>query len=390
MPKQLGFLICSLQKQIIMEDKLVTLAILTYTKAQILKNVLENEGIETYIHNVNQIQPVVSSGVRLRIKESDLPRALKITESSTWLSESIVGEKTPKVDNKSNKILIPVDFSSYSMKACEFGFNLAKTENSEVILLHVYFTPIYASSLPYGDVFNYQIGDEESVKTIIQQVHSDLNALSDKIKEKVASGEFPDIKYSCILREGIPEEEILRYAKEQRPKVIIMGTRGKSQKDIDLIGSVTAEIIDRSRTAVLAIPENTPFKEFNEVKRIAFLTNFDQRDLIAFEAFFNTWKSFHFSVSLIHLAESKDTWNEIKLAGIKDYFQKQYPGLEIHYDVVMNDNLLKGLDQYIKDNQIDIITLTSYKRKIFARLFNPSIARKMIFHSDTPLLVING
>lgn len=369
-----------------MEDKLVTLAILTYTKAQILKNVLENEGIETYIHNVNQIQPVVSSGVRLRIKESDLPRALKITESSTWLSESIVGEKTPKVDNKSNKILIPVDFSSYSMKACEFGFNLAKTENSEVILLHVYFTPIYASSLPYGDVFNYQIGDEESVKTIIQQVHSDLNALSDKIKEKVASGEFPDIKYSCILREGIPEEEILRYAKEQRPKVIIMGTRGKSQKDIDLIGSVTAEIIDRSRTAVLAIPENTPFKEFNEVKRIAFLTNFDQRDLIAFEAFFNTWKSFHFSVSLIHLAESKDT----KLAGIKDYFQKQYPGLEIHYDVVMNDNLLKGLDQYIKDNQIDIITLTSYKRNIFARLFNPSIARKMIFHSDTPLLVING
>ena len=121
-----------------MEDKLVTLAILTYTKAQILKNVLENEGIETYIHNVNQIQPVVSSGVRLRIKESDLPRALKITESSTWLSESIVGEKTPKVDNKSNKILIPVDFSSYSMKACEFGFNLAKTENSEVILLHVF------------------------------------------------------------------------------------------------------------------------------------------------------------------------------------------------------------------------------------------------------------
>ena len=29
-----------------MEDKLVTLAILTYAKAQILKNVLENEGIE--------------------------------------------------------------------------------------------------------------------------------------------------------------------------------------------------------------------------------------------------------------------------------------------------------------------------------------------------------
>ena len=76
-----------------MEDKLVTLAILTYTKAQILKNVLENEGIETYIHNVNQIQPVVSSGVRLRIKESDLPHALRIIEDSKWLSEDAEQEE---------------------------------------------------------------------------------------------------------------------------------------------------------------------------------------------------------------------------------------------------------------------------------------------------------
>lgn len=109
-----------------MEDKLVTLAILTYAKAQILKNVLENEGIETYIHNVNQIQPVVSSGVRVRIKESDLPHALKITESSAWLSEEVVGEKAPKIEKGSNKVVIPVDFSNYSLKACEFGFNFAK------------------------------------------------------------------------------------------------------------------------------------------------------------------------------------------------------------------------------------------------------------------------
>ena len=166
-----------------MEDKLVTLAILTYAKAQILKNVLENEGIETYIHNVNQIQPVVSSGVRVRIKESDLPHALKITESSAWLSEEVVG-KSPKLEKVSNKVLIPVDFSNYSLKACEFGFNFAQNIGAEVVLLHVYFTPIYATSLPYGDVFNYQLSDEENVRSILQKVHADLNALSDKVKRR--------------------------------------------------------------------------------------------------------------------------------------------------------------------------------------------------------------
>ena len=342
-----------------MEDKLVTLAILTYAKAQILKNVLENEGIETYIHNVNQIQPVVSSGVRVRIKESDLPHALKITESSAWLSEEVVGGKSPKLEKISNKVLIPVDFSNYSLKTCEFGFNFAQNIGAEVVLLHVYFTPIYATSLPYGDVFNYQLSDEENVRSILQKVHADLNELSDKVKEKVASGEFPDIKYTCVLREGIPEEEVLRYTKEYRPRIIIMGTRGRNQKDIDLIGSVTAEVIERSRVPVLAIPENTPFKQFSEAKRIAFITNFDQRDLIAFDSLINNLKSFKFSVSLIHLSDVQNTWNEIKLAGIKEYFQKQYPQLEIHYDVVKNDNLLSSLDSYIKSNHIDIMTLTS-------------------------------
>ncbi|WP_321331513.1 universal stress protein [uncultured Bacteroides sp.] len=374
-----------------MEDKLVTLAILTYAKAQILKNVLENEGIETYIHNVNQIQPIVSSGVRLRIKESDLPRALKITESSVWLAEDIVGEKASTTGKApQNRILIPVDFSNYSMRACEFGFNFANVFQSEVILLHVYFTPIYASSLPYGDVFNYQISDDESVKNTLHKVHADLNVLSDKIKAKITSGEFPPVKYTCILREGIPEEEILRYAKDQSPRIIIMGTRGKSQKKIDLIGSVTAEVIERSKTTVLAIPESTILKNFSEAKRVAFLTNFDQRDLIAFDSFLNTLKSFEVSIYLIHLAETEDAWNEIKLAGIKEYLRKQYPHFEIHYNIVKNDDFLNSLDTYITTDKIDILALTTYKRNIFSRMFNPSIAQKMIFHSDTPLLVIKG
>lgn len=376
-----------------MEEKLVTLAILTYSKAQILKSVLENEGIEAYIHNVNQIQPIVSSGVRIRIKESDLPRALSIIESSAWLAEDVVGErKTAKKeqDQVSSKILIPIDYSAYSMKACEIGFNLAKATGAEIVLLHVYFTPIYASTLPYGDVFDYQMTDDENVRNILQKVNQDINAFSAKIKEKISLGKLPNVKYSSLLREGIPEEEILRYSKEVQPKLIIMGTRGKSQKDIDLIGSVTAEVIDRSKTLVLAIPENTSFSDFNDIKRVAFITNFDQRDLISFESFINAVHKIQSSVSLIYLKESKDKdpWSEVKLAGLKEYFQKQYPTLNIHYDVVMNDDLLDSLDHYIKENQIDIITVPAYKRNVFSRLFNPGIARKMIFHSDTPLLVI--
>jgi len=46
-----------------------------------------------------------------------------------------------------------------------------------------------------------------------------------------------------VLREGLPEEEIIAYSKEYHPTLIVMGTRGKSQKDMDLIGSVTGEVM---------------------------------------------------------------------------------------------------------------------------------------------------
>ena len=128
-----------------MEDKLVTLAIHTFEKAQILKTILETEGIEVYIHNVNQIQPVVSAGVRVRIKESDLPHALRIIEDNKWFEEP--KEEEAKV-NAVKKVLIPIDFSDYSAKACELGINYAHAVGAEVMIMHAYFSPYFPSAIP--------------------------------------------------------------------------------------------------------------------------------------------------------------------------------------------------------------------------------------------------
>ena len=124
-----------------MEDKLVTLAIHTFEKAQMLKMILESEGIEVYIHNVNQIQPVISAGVRVRIKESDLPHALRIIEDSKWLESPAEAEK--EIADKGKRILVPVDFSDYSLKACEIAIHYAAKVDAEVMIMHAYFSPYF-------------------------------------------------------------------------------------------------------------------------------------------------------------------------------------------------------------------------------------------------------
>ena len=53
-------------------------------------------------------------------------------------------------------------------------------------------------------------------------------------------------------------------------------------------------------------------------------------------------------------------------------------------------DLLLAIEKFVRDKQIDVIALSTYRRNILARMFNPSIARKMLFHTDTPLLVIDS
>lgn len=375
-----------------MEDKLVTLAILTYSKAQILKTVLENEGIEAYIHNINLIQPVISSGVRVRIKESDLPHALNIIESSSWLSSEVLEGGNREKKEQVPVVLVPIDFSPYSLKACDMGFEIASHLNATVTLLHVYFSPIFIPELHY-DTDSYQIPPVEnvtSIKNTLEKVHNQFSELTKTIDEKIQIGIYPNIKYNCILREGVPEEEILQQAKSIKPLIIVMGTRGENQENLELIGSVTAEVIERSPCFVYAIPENAQFKKFENIHKVALFTSFDQRDLIAFDSLITTFQHHNFEISFIHINshEEKRQWNEIKLVGIKEYFKKQYPQLEFNYSIIDEENLLDNLDKFMKENSIDVMCTTNYRRNVFARLFNPSMAKKMLFHTNTPLLII--
>ncbi|MDD4515124.1 universal stress protein [Massilibacteroides sp.] len=369
-----------------MENNLITLAIHTFEKAQILKTILESEGIEVYIHNVNQIQPVVSAGVRVRIKESDLPHALRIIEDMKWSEEP---EKELEEMQKDKKVLIPVDFSDYSLSACEIGINHAAKIGAEVFLLHAYFSPFFPSAIPMADSLVYQAGESEMMINVKKKVDVDIAKLMKDVTVKIQNGELPNVKITPVLREGIPEEEIITYAKEIHPALIVMGTRGKSQKEADLIGSVAGEVIEISKTPVLVIPEKVPFNSIDNARNIAFATSFNQEDLVMFERFMDIFKGYNAHIHLFNISTSRDEWNEIRLTGVREYFKKQYPEINITHTVLDDGDLLLAVERFVREKNIDIIALSTYRRNLLARMFNPSIARKMLFHTDTPLLVMH-
>lgn len=368
-----------------MEENLVTVAIHTYERAIILKGILESKGIEVCLNNVNLIQPVVSAGVRVRIREADLPAALEIIEQVDFECDEKAVQKTfPKI------ILVPVDFSEYTLKAARLAFSIAKTLDATIVLLNTYYSPFYSGGMPISDAFAFDEHSEEAMKSLMQKNEAEMDKLIKQLRVEMSEGLLPDVQIVPKFREGVPEEQILIYAKKHQPLMLIMGTKGASSSSSDLLGSVTAEVIDRSPVPVFAFPEQTPFDRFEGIRTIGFLTRFDQRDMVVFDVMMQLLNSLRLKVYFIHFSSDENPWDEVQLAGIKEYFKRQYPELDMSYVLLGNEKIVENLNKFIEERNIDILTVASQKRNLFARLFNPGIAHKMVFHGNTPLLVIRG
>ncbi|MFV0471464.1 MAG: universal stress protein [Paludibacteraceae bacterium] len=368
-----------------MEDKLVTLAIRTYERANKIKDELDKNGIETIIHNLNIANPEVAVGVRVRIKESDLPRALKLVEKieDAWDKEAM--QNSPR--NK-NIVLIPIDLSDNIKDVCKYGFYFAEMLNTEVVFLHAYFLPSFNISSE-NNINTYALADSETVRRTMAMMNADIENFTNLVNRWITQGDVADIKFKFELSAGVPEDVILDFAKKKEPSLIIMGTKSRIRKKDELIGSVTSEVLEGSSQPVVAVPENGNFRQPNKVKRIAFLTNFDQKDLIAIDETISLYNNDNLEVFFIHSSDKKDAWDEIKLTGIKDYFSNHYPGLKTEYALLEKEENLKQIHSFLDNNDIDLVALNAKKRSLFARFFNQGIVTRLLFNVDTPLLVMH-
>ncbi|RMD75356.1 MAG: universal stress protein, partial [Bacteroidetes bacterium] len=57
--------------------------------------------------------------------------------------------------------------------------------------------------------------------------------------------------------------------------------------------------------------------------------------------------------------------------------------------IVYQDDVISGLDDYVKTHKIDILALFIPARRLWERLFHSSVSQRMVYHSTTPLLIFH-
>ncbi|MDD4426008.1 MAG: universal stress protein [Mariniphaga sp.] len=365
-----------------MEEKLVTIVVLPYSKAQLLKLHLGEKKITCVLEDINLMEGAATS-VKVKILDTDIQNALPVVEKFLGKKDGSDQKLNPKDDH----ILVPVDFSPASIKTCKLAFNIATYLNVKLVFMHCYINPI-VHSVPYADVYVYDSALLSRMDHAEKNANENFSKFIQQLSLEVGNEKWKSVKTEFIIKPGYADEDILSYAHENQSLLIVMGTGGASAVTV---GSVTADVIYNAQLPVLVVPEESPEKELPEFKRILYATNFDEKDFLAIEKLIKIIKPLHAKVFCIHVGkESYSAWDKARLEGMKKILKSKYRKKEFECRLVVGEDLPATLDKFIAEEEIDIICLTTHRRNMFSRLFNPSLAKKMVFHSHTPLLVFHA
>lgn len=148
------------------------------------------------------------------------------------------------------KVLIAIDYNPVSETVAEKGYELAKTMNAEVCLIHIlgdlgFYNAQYPSFLGY-DGYTSAVGPNFD---LAMEMH---NVAEDFLEKAAKHLDDPAVKTK--LAEGETAAALLNYAEEWNADLIVMGTHSHSVLEKLLIGTVAEKVLEKTKIPVFMVP----------------------------------------------------------------------------------------------------------------------------------------
>ena len=136
-----------------------------------------------------------------------------------------------------NKILVPVDGSDHSMRAAEYAAKLARRLDGQILLLNTHRPFPVTLGEPYF---------QKAINKILEKA----NTLLDPFRTLLESEQ---VTFTDRILEGTPGEVIPRVADIEKCDLIVMGSRGHTNLEGLVLGSVTHRVLRSAPCPVLVV-----------------------------------------------------------------------------------------------------------------------------------------
>lgn len=272
------------------------------------------------------------------------------------------------------KILVPTDFSKNAHKAVEYATVIARSSNGTIELLHVYTEPVTRYNIAYPLIF-------EATAAAVKEARAQLEELRREISE--ANG----VRCEVQVKIGGPANVIINEALAGGADFIVIGASGASSLDKVLFGSNTTSVIEKAPCPVISVPIDAPL---TAPKKIVFATSYHEGDIKALKKLAMFGSPFNAEIIIVHVSKEnlkseRDLAEQFSKAVAMENDSKQP-----YYYVLPHENTEKGLNAFIDSSGADLIALSTRKRNVFEKLFDPSLAKKLAYQARLPLLAFHA
>jgi nucleotide-binding universal stress UspA family protein len=267
-------------------------------------------------------------------------------------------------------ILVPTDFSSNAEKALKYAIRLANLFSAEIILMH---------SLELNQTQTPLINTMKEV--LAEKAENDIRELKQKIIKK-----HPGLNIKSATMSGEPAEAIKTTAKKLGADIIVMGTKGASGLKKLLLGSITADVIINAPCPVFTIPEKNGYRK---IKKICFATDFNENDIDAIDALIVIANGFNAELIITHISgsaeEEKEAFDKfVQTAKTYSYYYRT------ETKFIESEDVIAGLNNFIEDNDIDILALSRRKRDFLENFFHRSITKEIAYSATIPVFIFQS
>jgi len=142
---------------------------------------------------------------------------------------------------KVERILYATDFSGGSSPALPYAVDLARHYNAKLYIVHVVYDFVKATGIHVPHISH-------------DELYKELNQWAMKEMDKCCSEETRGLQnVEKIVLKGIPYEEIIKFAGNEKIDIIVIGTYGRSGIDRFIFGSTAERVVRRAPCAVITV-----------------------------------------------------------------------------------------------------------------------------------------
>jgi nucleotide-binding universal stress UspA family protein len=269
------------------------------------------------------------------------------------------------------RILVPTDFSDHAEYALRVAAQIARENNSEIVLLHMLELPHQASDA---------VGSGHDIPEIMFFKNKVISNLEELMEVDYLEG----ITVSEIIQFEKAFEGILAVSKTNNIDFIVMGSHGSGGFQEMFIGSNTEKVVRFSDVPVLVIKNKMDnFKADNFV----FASDFSQEIKKPFKQLLEIAGLFNSKLNLVMIntpSSFKPTHIAEKI--MNDFIKEfNYPNYSLH---IYNDvNVEKGILNFANSVKADLIGMCTHGRRTgFAHFFNGSVSEDLVNHAIRPVI----